>query len=199
MDYHEPLIVFFGIGNIAQRTRDLLGDYMRRRDRPLTQDQHNYVTSTLTHLDHVREGFQITLRTRTVRDFSELRDMIQQTLVRWDWLKDYELELQSDDAIHKPLLQTLAFAHSYVTLGVLPQMPAKHVTFPGDPPTYADIPVPHTPGQLLTRIDELQNVLSQATVQPNKDTDPGSLRRTYGFFETSAWLISRHLGLFLKD
>jgi hypothetical protein len=199
MDTFEPLVVFFAMGNMAQQTKELLGEYMRRRDEPLSPTRWEHVTMTLDHLDRVREGFKITLRTHAVRDLSELRDLVQRTLLTWDWLGDYNLELQPDTEIHYPLEQTLAFAHSYVTLGVLPRLPAREVTFPGNPPTYIDIPVPHTPGELLARIDELETVLSEATAKPTREADPEPLRRTYGFFETSAWLVSRHLGLFLGE
>lgn len=199
MDTSEPLIAFFAMGNIAQRTKELLGEYMRRRDEPLSPEGQRDVTWTLHHIDNVREGFKITLRTTSVQDLSELRELIQQTLMTWDWLEAYNLELQPSTEIHYPLQQTLAFAHSFVTLGVLPRLPAWAVTYPGEPPTYADIPVPHTPGEILARIDELETVLSEATARPRRAADPEPLRRTYGFFETSAWLVSRHMGLFLGE
>jgi hypothetical protein len=199
MDTNEPLITFYAMGNVAQRTKELLGEYMRRRDTPLSSDRQKYLTLTLHHIDNVREGFKITLRTTEVRDLSELRELIQQTLMTWDWLEAFNLELEPDTEIYYPLEQTLAFAHSYVTLGVLPRLPAWAVTYPETPPTYADIPVPHTPGEVLARIDELEMVLSEATAKPRREADPEPLRRTYGFFETSAWLVSRHLGLFLGE
>lgn len=199
MDTNEPLIVFFAMGNIAQRTKKLLGEYMRRRDEPLSPDRQESLTLTFHHIENVREGFKITLRTSAVRDLSELRDLIQQTLTTWEWLEALNLKLELDTEIHYPLQQALAFAHSYVTLGVLPRLPAWAVTYPEFPATYADIPVPHTPGEILSRIDELEMVLSEATAKPKREADPEPLRRTYGFFETSAWLVQRHLGLFLGE
>ena len=62
MESDTPLITFFAMGNIAHRTKELLGEYMRRRDRPLSADRQKYLTLTLHHIDHVREGFKITLR-----------------------------------------------------------------------------------------------------------------------------------------
>jgi len=199
MDANEPLITFFAMGNVARRTKQLLAEYVRRRDEPLSADGQAYLGLTLHHIEHVREGFKITLRTTSVRDLSELHDLIQETLMTWDWLEAFNLELEPDTQIHYPLEQTLAFAHSFVTLGVLPRLPASAVTYPDHPATYADIPVPHTPGEILARIDELETVLSEATARPKRTTDPEPLRRTYGFFETSAWLVSRHLGLFLGE
>lgn len=199
MDTSEPLVAFFAMGNIAQQTKKLLAEYVRRRDQPLSLDRQQSLTLTLHHIEHVREGFKITLRTTSVRDLSELRDLIRETLMSWEWLEEIGIELQPDDEIHYPMEQTLAFAHSYVTLGVLPRLPDWVVTYPGDRATYADIPVPRTPGEILARIDELEKVLSQATARPKREADPEPLRRTYGFFETSAWLVSHHLGLFLDE
>ena len=84
-----------------------------------------------------------------------------------------------------------------VALGTLPRMPANEITFPhsySDPPTYADIAPPSTPGEMLVRIEELEEMVWQMM-----GTDLGSLvhkkyglvRRTYGFFESSAWLARR--------
>jgi hypothetical protein len=199
MDANEPLITFFALGNVAARTKQLLGDYMRSGDEPLSPDRREHLTLTFHHIENAREGFKITLRTHSFDELSELRDLIRQTLVTWEWLRDYGLELEPDSHVHLPLEQTLTFAHSYVTLGVLPRLPDWQVTYPDTPSTYADIPVPRTPGEILSRIDELESVLFEATAKPPRATDPEPLRRTYGFFETSAWLISHHMGLFFGE
>jgi hypothetical protein len=199
MDANEPLITFFALGNVAAQTKELLGEYMRRGDAPLSPERRERLTLTFHQIENAREGFKITLRTHSVRDLSELRDLIQETLFTWEWLQDCGLELEPDSEVYLPLEQTLAFAHSYITLGVLPRLPDWQVTYPDTPATYADIPVPRTPGEILARIDELENVLSQATAKPRRAADPEPLRRTYGFFETSAWLVSHHLGLFFGE
>jgi hypothetical protein len=67
------------------------------------------------------------------------------------------------------------------------------VTYPKSSRTYADIPVPHTPGEVLARIEELEQVIWEAGERPIAAVEPDPLRRTYGFFETSAWLVSQHL------
>jgi len=60
-----------------------------------------------------------------------------------------------------------------------------------DPPTYADIPSPTTPGAMLSRIDELEQMtwqLMRGDLQGLLNRRYGALRRTYGFFEASAYL-----------
>ena len=51
-----------------------------------------------------------------------------------------------------------------IALGHLPKLAAEQVTFPyayTDPPTYSDIPTPTTPGAMLSRIDELEQMTWQ--------------------------------------
>ena len=195
----ERLMDFFAMGNIALETKEALSEYIRRKDEPLPSDRQAPLTLTLHHIEHMREGFKITVRTSAFRSLSELQDVIHDTLMDWSWLKEYAIELLPGTEIHYPRQQTLAFAHSYVTLAVLPRFPEREITYPGEPQTYADIPVPRTPGEILARIDELERVLWEATTVPERQADPGSLRRTYGFFETSAWLVFHHMRLFLGE
>jgi hypothetical protein len=90
--------------------------------------------------------------------------------------------------------QLLAFGMAVVALGQLPRLPSKQITFPhsyGNPPTYSDIPVPHTPGEMLWRIEELEQMVQRLMSDDLNGLVQrryGSLRRTYGFFEASAWL-----------
>ncbi len=90
--------------------------------------------------------------------------------------------------------QLLAFGMAVVALGQLPRMPAKQVTFPhsyGNPPTYSDIPVPASPGEMLWRIEELEQMVWRLMSDDLHDLVQrryGPLRRTYGFFEASAWI-----------
>ena len=98
--------------------------------------------------------------------------------------------------------QLLAFGMAVVAMGYLPRLPSKQVTFPqnyGKPPTYADIPVPHTAGELLWRIEELEETVWQMMSRDLGELVQrryGPVRRTYGFFETSAWLSSREVERF---
>jgi hypothetical protein len=98
------------------------------------------------------------------------------------------------DKVERVRQQLLAFGMAVVALGQLPRLPSKQITFPhsyGKPPTYSDIPVPSTPGEMLWRIEELEQMVWRLMSDDLHDLVQrryGSLRRTYGFFETSAWL-----------
>lgn len=93
--------------------------------------------------------------------------------------------------------QLLAFGMAAVALGHLPRLPADHITFPhsySKPATYADIPTPDTPAELLSRIDELEQMtrrLMGGDLQQLLNRRYGALRRTYGFFEASAHLARK--------
>jgi hypothetical protein len=98
------------------------------------------------------------------------------------------------DKVERVRQQLLAFGMAVVALGQLPRLPSKQITFPhsySQPPTYSDIPVPSTPGEMLWRIEELEQMVWRLMSDDLHDLVQrryGSLRRTYGFFETSAWL-----------
>jgi hypothetical protein len=162
------------------------------------------------YLGRVREGFVLSVRTTDVTSTDELSYLLERVLLDWDSLSD-ELGLQPDLAIesqtdldctpHKRIEQVrdqlLAFGMAAIALGMLPRLPAAEITFPRSyrkPPTYADIPVPATPAEMLQRIDELEKMIWQIASHDlielaERRYNP--LRRTYGFFESSAWLAQR--------
>lgn len=168
------------------------------------------------YLSAVREGFVLSLRSSDVPDNNQLRYLIDQVLLDWDSLTS-ELGLDSDEAVtshsaetdplaetknaddgHEPLepvrQQLLAFGMAAVALGALPRLPSEQITFPhsfGKPPTYADIPAPSSPAEMMVRIEELEEMIWQLMAGHPGDlvqNQYGPVRRTYGFFETSAWL-----------
>jgi hypothetical protein len=192
----DRLIEFFALGNIAQGTKEALWTYIQQQA-PLVADQQGNLSLTLGHLDQVREGFQITLRTSHVTSLDELRYLVSRVWFDWDWLAEQGLMLLPDDQVYQVHQQAFAFAHTITALALLPQLPVDQITFPGRP-SYADIPVPRSPAEILNRIDELESVLFTSTVKPVEAVEPEPLRRTYGFFETSAWLVFDHLRIFLK-
>ncbi len=110
------------------------------------------------------------------------------------------------DNIQEPLepvrQQLLAFGMATVALGALPKLPSEQVTFPhsfGKPPTYSDIAAPSSPAEMLVRIEELEEMIWQLMAgNPNElvQNQYGPVRRTYGFFETSAWLVRQEVERF---
>lgn len=107
---------------------------------------------------------------------------------------NFEREEVTPERIHH---QLLAFGMAAVALGYLPRFPSEKVTFPhsySKPATYADIPTPKTPGAVLSRIEELEQMvwrLMEGDLQGLVNRRYGALRRTYGFFEVNAHLARR--------
>jgi hypothetical protein len=161
------------------------------------------------YLHKVREGFVLSVRAGQVGHHAELRYLLDRVLADWSQLSQ-EMGLAADvnsgelgqtaegnaplPEVERVRHQLLAFGMAVVALAQLPRLPSKQVTFPhsyGNPPTYSDIPVPSTPGEILWRIKELEQMVQRLMsddLQGLVQRRYGSLRRTYGFFEASAWL-----------
>ncbi len=211
---------FVGIGEVAETTTHLLELSLQqamqtasRQSGGLGQVEQLVLQQARDYLSTVREGFMLSVRTTQVGDYSEVRYLLERVLTDWERFSQ-ELGLDSgrddrpDASTEAPLVpeglrvervrrQLLAFGMAAVAMGALPRLPAKQVTFPpsyGKPPTYSDISAPHTPGEMLWRIEEVEQTLwqmmSQDIVQLVRRRY-GPLRRTYGFFEASAWLTRK--------
>lgn len=171
------------------------------------------------YLHKVREGFILSVRAGQVSHQAEMRFLLERVISDWSQLSR-EMGLPEGDLTHADLThgdvtdaqeatssteampievervrhQLLAFGMAVIALGHLPRLPSKEITFPhsyGKPPTYSDIPVPSTPGEMLWRIEELEQMvrrLMSDDLNGLVQRRYGSLRRTYGFFEASAWL-----------
>ncbi len=190
----------------------------RRSKSGLEQIEQLILQQARDYLAEVREGFVLTVRTAQVSQRSELQFLLDRVLVDWNALSA-ELGLTTDDKVDENATtasdtqsanatdtqgrveqvrqQVLAFGMAAIALGHLPKLDAKQVTFPygySDPPTYADIPTPTTPGAMLSRIEELEQMTWQlmcGDLQSLLNRRYGALRRTYGFFEVSAYLARR--------
>ncbi len=164
------------------------------------------------YLSQVREGFVLSVRTAQLDQKAELRFLLEQVLVDWNaFSRELGIEMgQESTADQNATLspadearqQLLAFGMAATALGYLPKLPAEQVTFPysyNDPPTYCDIPAPNSPGAMLSRIEELEQMvwrLMGGDLQGLLNQRYGALRRTYGFFESSAHLARRELDRF---
>ena len=145
----------------------------------------------LENLSLTREGFTLALKTSDVKLASELRDLLGH-MIDWKWLEELGLRWSTDAPLEKLGGQVILYQHALIAFGVLPRLPDSAVTYPRG--TYTDIPVPGTPGQTLSRIEELENTIWAATNEPVNALPRGAVRRTYGFFDATTWLISHHLG-----
>lgn len=153
----------------------------------------------------------LSVRAGQVSDRSEMRYLLDRVLFDWDALsRELGLALESENerefqqSLERVRGQLLAFGMALVALAALPRLPSEVVTFPHSynrPPTYADIPTPVTPGEILTRIEEMEGMIWQFAAGRWGELVRrryGPLRRTYGFFESSAHLAgeqARRFGL----
>ncbi|MEZ4728311.1 MAG: hypothetical protein R3E79_14350 [Caldilineaceae bacterium] len=209
---------FASVGELAETVTQLLalglqygtelGQPSGRRNKSGIEKIERADSPTSTqYLSEVREGFVISLRTTQLTQKAELRFLLDRVLIDWNaFSRELGLE-QTDDhtteqgdpthRLERVRQQLLAFGMAATALGQLPKLPAEQVTFPysyNDPPTYSDIPAPHTPGAVLSRIEELEQMVWQlmsGDMQHLLNRRYGALRRTYGFFEVSAHLARR--------
>ncbi len=211
MTLHGDVSDFVAIAEVADATTKWLAMHLQtdlgkeqgrgRRDRVSLAILHQ----ARDYLAQVREGFVLSVRARQITDRRETRYLLERVLLDWDALsRELGLALESESeaefnlALERVRGQLLAFGMAIVALAALPRLPSESVTFPHNyhrPPTYADIPAPVTPGQVLERIEEMEGMLWQFARGRWGELVRrryGPLRRTYGFFETSALLAGEH-------
>jgi hypothetical protein len=220
---------FVGFGELAETTTQLLSLNLHQTaqsggDKRNDMDAVGQMVLQQAgdYLHKVREGFILSVRAGQVSNQTELRYLLDRVISDWSQLSR-ELGLADGDEEHEPQRETsaitsstsamptevervrqqlLAFGMAVVALGQLPRLPSKQITFPhsySNPPTYSDIPVPSTPGEMLWRIEELEQMvrrLMSDDLYHLVQRRYGSLRRTYGFFEASAWLTYKETARF---
>lgn len=218
MDEALGVYKFASVGELAETVKQLLalglqykaslgGAPSKVQKSGLEQIEQLILQQARDYLAEVREGFVLSVRTTQVSKRTELRFLLDRVLLDWGALCQ-ELGLADEPADHakrqaastptaapeRVRHQLLAFGMAATALGQLPRLPAEQVTFPysyNDPPTYGDIPAPDTAGEMLVRIEELEQVvwrLMGGDYQELLTRRYGALRRTYGFFEVSAHL-----------
>jgi hypothetical protein len=206
---------FVSIGEVAETMTQMLALNLQSRTNlggrtPLTgrsgleRMEQIILQQARDYLAEVREGFTLSVRSTQVAGQAELRYLLERVLLDWTQLSR-ELGLEEDAAnatsqevtLEGVRQQVLAYSMAAVALGYLPHVPADQITFPysySNPPTYSDIPKPDSAGEILWRIEELEGMIWQlmaGDLQALVERRYGALRRTYGFFETSALLANR--------
>jgi hypothetical protein len=83
----------------------------------------------------------------------------------------------------------LAAGHARVVFSIIPSLPSEAVSWPRHHRGYADIPVPHSEGELLQRAEELARVVWRVAAGDERRDEP--LRRTLAFYETGSRLSFR--------
>lgn len=217
MENRAGVYEFVGMGEVAETTTHLLELSLQQalrapsgRKAPIGQVEQVVLQQARDYLSHVREGFVLSVRTSQVSNTREIGYLLERVLTDWEQFseelglgtaKGDEQDTRSTATQEMPIEQVrrqlLAFGMAATAMGALPRLPSKQVTFPhsySKPPTYSDISAPHTPGEMLWRIEELEETLWQMMSQDLAHLlrrRYGPLRRTYGFFEASAWLTRR--------
>ncbi len=202
-DIEETLREFMALKAISETARDALGAIIRQEmyQAPRSREIVS-MREALEYLSEVREGFALSLRAERVRDPRELMYLVNRLLMDWSWLEDLGLQLALPETIERVGRQLIAFAMAAVALALTPQLPPEAVTFPVQEyfprGTYADIPVPETPGDLWERIEEVERVVYAAGMRHLAAMRLSPLRRAYAFFEANAWVaeqeVSRYFG-----
>lgn len=204
----DEIYDFVAIGELADTTKQFIHHSLAynvrhlSKARGLEQVAQMVLQQARDYLSRVREGFVLSVRTADITSTDELGFLLERVLLDWETLQ-VELGILEPDSPQEPKQveavrdQLLAFGMAAIALGMLPRLPTEEITFPKSyrmPPTYADIPVPGSPAAMLQRIEELEKTIWQIASQDLVELAErryAPLRRTYGFFESSAWLV-RH-------
>jgi len=194
---------------LVRRTRELLDAVAS--DGTLPAGGADYLAdTTLPHIEGVEAGFHGSLRSEHAA-LPELRYLLSQVgTMRVAPARDTaearaaQAEAEADRLFRRsstPRLQRaepwnlVALAHARLVLAMVPRVPEADVRYPLGRRTYADIPTPRGPAELVDRIVELERELWRAaTGRTPAPMDP-AFRRTYGFFDTAERLGHRAFGL----
>jgi hypothetical protein len=188
------------LARIVRSTRHMLATAVQEQRTTGRSFSHRpgQLADTLHHLEEVREGFIISQRTSAQVSLAELSALVRHVLMDWAWLEALNWALSPADEIESPNPQLMFFNHALVALATLPHLPPNAVTFPQRRPSYADVPAPALPKELLARIEEIERVIYQAEAMPDRVPEYDPFRRTYAFFEASTWLVNNYLEGLLK-
>ena len=150
----------------------------------------------LSHVEAVLEGLILLTR---AGQFSgeELRALVRRAgIIEPPRAGSPDAVAAEQEAAHlRPALRTidgrtmLAAGHARVVFSLIPQLPAEAVAWPRRPPTYADIPVPRSEGELMLRAEELARVVWRVAAGDDRRDEP--LRRTVAFYEAGSRLSFR--------
>lgn len=190
------------LADVVKLTRQTLAARLQESKRPdwlLSGSRSGQLSDALEHIENVREGFILSQRTAPQVSMSELRALVRHILMDWQWVQDMNMTLTPGQRVEMLDQQLVVYNHALVALAVVPRLPPEAITFPQPRPSYGDVSVPELPGEMLTRIEEMERVIYQAEVGPVRTSAYAPLRRTYAFFEASSWLVNNYLTPLLDD
>ncbi|MFQ5611558.1 MAG: hypothetical protein ACE5H9_05440 [Anaerolineae bacterium] len=190
------------LAGVVRSTRRILAAAVRKMQRSewsLGEEGQRQLSDTLDHVEDVREGFILSQRTSPFASLAELRLLVEHILKDWFWLQSLDLPVLPNDNLETLGPQLIAYNHAVVALATLPHLPLQAVTFPQARKGYVDVLPPTRSDQVLERIEEIERVIYQAGMMPLNTLDYHPFRRTYAFFESSAWLVNNYLRALLAD
>lgn len=163
------------------------------RDGAAVRDQ--LAREALNHVEAMLEGLVLLARTGQFSP-EELRSLVQRAgIVAPARPGSAEARAAAEEAAHeRPGLRAvdgrsmLAAGHARVVFSVIPSLPSDAISWPMHR-TYADIPVPHSAGELLLRAEELGRVVWRVATGDERRDEP--LRRTLAFYDAGSRLSFR--------
>lgn len=187
------------------RARDVFERVVRDDDLP-PESADFLAAAVLPHVELVEEGLRFSLRAANV-DLAELRWFVEAAGIgqssaqgiaeRLAALAEGSAELRwSRPTVKQPGGGELtAIEHARLVFGMVPRLPAEAAHWPARWPhaDYRDVEPPHRPRELARRIEELERHVWWTAAGRPAVGDP-AYRRTFGFFDTGAWLGSQVFG-----
>jgi hypothetical protein len=187
---------FDGLLDTCRRTRVALLAVIHdpNRDEEAVRDLLN--REALAHVEAVLEGLVLLARTGGFSG-EELRLLVRRAGIVAPPMRGTPDAVAADEeASHERRTlraidgrTMLAAGHARVVFSVIPQLPPEAVAWPHRRPTYADIPVPRSEGELLLRAEELARVVWRVAAGDERRDEP--LRRTLAFYDAGARLSFR--------
>jgi hypothetical protein len=147
----------------------------------------------LSHVESVIEGLILLARTGQFSG-EELRSLVHRAgIIAPARAGSADARAAEEEARHdRPGLRAvdgrtlLAVGHARVVFSVIPSLPPEAVSWPRSHRSYADIPVPHSEGELMLRAEELARVVWRVAAGDERRDEP--LRRTLAFYEAGSRL-----------
>ena len=180
----------------CRRTRAALLSIVNDEDRDGEAVRDLLAREALGHVEAVLDGLILLARTGGYSS-EELRMLVRRAgIVGPARPGSPEALAAEQEAAHsRPALRAidgrtiLAAGHARVVFSVIPQLPPEAVAWPRRHPTYADIPVPRSEGELMLRAEELARVVWRVAAGDERRDEP--LRRTLAFYEAGSRLSVR--------
>ena len=180
----------------CRRTRAALLSIVNDEERDGEAVRDLLAREALGHVEAVLDGLILLARTGGYSG-EELRTLVRRAgIVGPARPGSPEAVAAEHEAVHmRPALRAidgrsmLAAGHARVVFSVIPQLPPEAVAWPRRHPTYADIPVPRSEGELMLRAEELARVVWRVAAGDERRDEP--LRRTLAFYEAGSRLSVR--------